>query len=205
MINPAAPDFKNTPASDTRQRNAYQALDSTAKFASEIIMKRALSHSSLSKFRENLMNSCSGKAGSGRSYARVSNHFLPVPPPVVISEVIEHVPDGDATLAEWTRVLRPGGTLIVTTPNRERLLNRINHTTFPVSPEHLVEFSCGELTEMFEPKDKRCYQKLSVLPPLDRVQLERDKVTLLVLRPDSDLAHFFRGREVQEPRCHPYR
>jgi len=32
-------------------------LDSTAKFASEIIMRRALSHNSLSKFRENLMNS----------------------------------------------------------------------------------------------------------------------------------------------------
>src|ERR1700733_15918876 len=56
-------------------------MESTAKFASEIIMKRALSHSSLSKFRENLMNSRSDKAGSGSSYAKVSNNFLPVPPP----------------------------------------------------------------------------------------------------------------------------
>ena len=30
-----------------------------------------------------------------------------------------------------------------------------------------------KLTEMFEPKDKRCYQKLAVLPALDEVQLER--------------------------------
>src|ERR1700733_14942328 len=56
-------------------------LESTAKLASEIIIERALSHSSLSKFRENLINSCSGKAGSGNSYAKLSNNFLPVPPP----------------------------------------------------------------------------------------------------------------------------
>jgi FkbM family methyltransferase len=69
---------------------------------------------------------------------------------VYAGEVIEHIPNGEAALADWVRVLRPGGTLIVTTPNRERLLNRINHTTLPVSYEHLVEFTCDELTAMFE-------------------------------------------------------
>lgn len=64
-------------------------------------------------------------------------------------EVIEHVPDANATLAEWYRVLRPGGTLIVTTPNRLRLLNRVNNTSVPVSPEHLIEFTCDDLDAMF--------------------------------------------------------
>jgi ubiquinone/menaquinone biosynthesis C-methylase UbiE len=64
-------------------------------------------------------------------------------------EVIEHVQDANATLAEWGRVLRPGGTIIVTTPNRERLLNRVNRTNTPVSFEHLVEFTCDELDDLF--------------------------------------------------------
>src|SRR3546814_491240 len=56
--------------------------DSTAKLASEIIRKRALSHNSLSKLRENLMSSCSGRPGPDLSYATVSSIFLPVPPPL---------------------------------------------------------------------------------------------------------------------------
>lgn len=49
----------------------------------------------------------------------------------------------------------------------------------------------AKLTEMFEPKDKRCYQKLAVLPALDEVQLERDKTTLVVLKPDTDFSKYF--------------
>ena len=48
---------------------------------------------------------------------------------------------------------------------------------------------------MFEPKDKRCYQKLAVLPALDKVQLERDKTTLVVLKPDTDFSKFFSGEK----------
>ena len=53
----------------------------------------------------------------------------------------------------------------------------------------------AKLTEMFEPKDKRCYQKLAVLPALDEVQLERDKTTLVVLKPDTDFAKYFSGEK----------
>ena len=49
----------------------------------------------------------------------------------------------------------------------------------------------AKLTEMFEPKDKRCYQKIEVLPGLDEVQLERDKTSLRVLKPDTDFPKFF--------------
>ncbi len=38
---------------------------------------------------------------------------------VVCSEVIEHIPDTDRAIAEINRVLRPGGLLVVSTPNRQ--------------------------------------------------------------------------------------
>lgn len=37
---------------------------------------------------------------------------------ILCSEVIEHIPDADAAVGEMARVLRRGGTLVVSTPNR---------------------------------------------------------------------------------------
>ena len=39
------------------------------------------------------------------------------------------------------------------------------------------------MTELFEPKTRDCYQKLEVLPGLDEVSLEIDKVTLIISEP----------------------
>jgi hypothetical protein len=55
----------------------------------------------------------------------------------------------------------------------------------------------AKLTEMFEPRDKRCYQNVAVLPALDQVPLERDKVTLVVCKPDTDIQKFFAGEKYQ--------
>ncbi|HEV8584861.1 MAG TPA: class I SAM-dependent methyltransferase [Methylomirabilota bacterium] len=44
---------------------------------------------------------------------------------VIAAEVIEHVVDTDRLLAEMARVLRPGGVLVVTTPNLASLENRL--------------------------------------------------------------------------------
>jgi len=52
-----------------------------------------------------------------------------------------------------------------------------------------------KLKEMFDPRDKRCYQKLAVLPSLDKVQLERDRTTLFILKPDTDFQAFFTGEK----------
>jgi SAM-dependent methyltransferase len=46
---------------------------------------------------------------------------------VVMLEVIEHIPDIPHMLREISRVLKPGGTAIVTTPNRLNVASRIHY------------------------------------------------------------------------------
>lgn len=67
---------------------------------------------------------------------------------VYAGEIIEHVGDPGAALAEWRRVLRPGGTLVLTTPNRRRLLARANRADMPVHPEHVTEFDLPGLERL---------------------------------------------------------
>jgi len=62
-------------------------------------------------------------------------------------EIIEHMPSISSTLKEWRRLLKPGGALILTTPNRGRLMNRINHSRRPVSNDHINELSFREAAE----------------------------------------------------------
>jgi SAM-dependent methyltransferase len=67
---------------------------------------------------------------------------------VYAGEVVEHVAEPLPALDEWNRVLRPGGILIISTPNRDRLLSRSTGRIEPVNPEHLREFSAAELRTM---------------------------------------------------------
>ncbi len=69
---------------------------------------------------------------------------------VILSHVIEHLPDPRATLAECFRVLAPGGQIVLTTPN----LDSHGHRRFGAAwrglevPRHLVLFTPRALSEL---------------------------------------------------------
>jgi SAM-dependent methyltransferase len=67
-------------------------------------------------------------------------------------EILEHLPEPEQAVAEWNRVLKTGGVLIVTTPNRGRRINRLNRESWPFSPDHLREFSFAELNRDLLPR-----------------------------------------------------
>jgi SAM-dependent methyltransferase len=80
-------------------------------------------------------------------FVRANLAALPVPSAAVDAvaalQVIEHVWNHPEFLTECRRVLRPGGCLVVTTPNRLTFSPGLDE---PVNPFHTTEFTAAELT-----------------------------------------------------------
>ena len=73
---------------------------------------------------------------------------------VIAKEAIEHLLDQPAAVAEWYRVLKPGGCLVLTTPNRDSLHLRMNRllggVDFKCSYDHTHELTFNECVGLLE-------------------------------------------------------
>ncbi|MGN6612129.1 MAG: class I SAM-dependent methyltransferase [Angustibacter sp.] len=88
----------------------------------------------------------------GGAFARANLVALPLADAsidVVLSlQVVEHIWSPDQLLAEAARVLRPGGLLALTTPNRETFSPGLGRREKPANPFHVREFDAAELAEL---------------------------------------------------------
>ncbi|HEY9768519.1 MAG TPA: DUF499 domain-containing protein [Coleofasciculaceae cyanobacterium] len=67
--------------------------------------------------------------------------------------------------------------------NVQNLAAKLHYLATSYNEQTTLKELRSYLTELFEPKTKDCYQKLEVLPGLDEVSLEIDKVTLIITEP----------------------
>jgi SAM-dependent methyltransferase len=116
----------------------------------------ALDHAATEVAGVGHMLAAMGEAGEtlagGQAVAiRGDAHRLPFPDGtfdvVIVSEVLEHIPDDDHAIGEATRVLRPGGTLAVTVPRwwPERLCWALSDAYHQVEGGHVRIYRRGQL------------------------------------------------------------
>jgi hypothetical protein len=76
--------------------------------------------------------------------------------------------------------------------NRTKNLNaQLNSYVKTCSDEDREVVIDSKLKEMFEPREKRCYQKLYIHEDLTKVNLERDKTTLLICGHEASYTQYF--------------
>src|SRR2546422_499449 len=72
-----------------------------------------------------------------------------------------------ASTCPGARWLRPGGVLVVTTPNRKRITNRVNRADTPMGPDHVSELTYDEALALFSGTGLQILETCGVYLELD--------------------------------------
>lgn len=100
----------------------------------------------------------------------------------IAGEIIEHLDDSGSFLDGLHSLVRPGGTLIVTTPNASGLLNagagalagyEVNH------PDHVTLYSCYTLTNLMERRGWNVNRVATYVPVLKEFSALKGKMKIL--------------------------
>lgn len=127
---------------------------------------------------------------------------------VVSFETLEHIPAGRTFLQELARVLRPGGTLILSTPNR------LVTDEYPRNPFHVREYTAPELDEelravfasvelhgqLLGPR----YRVAPFLPGHDRARSPGDHLRLITWKLANRLPFAYKDRLARSLLGHPF-
>jgi hypothetical protein len=70
--------------------------------------------------------------------------------------------------------------------NIENITSKISGYTKNYDNNQALQIIRDELSELFKPKQRDCYQELQVLPAVDQIQEQRDKVTLVIYLPSNE-------------------
>ena len=106
-----------------------------------------------------------GEAPPGATAAALRGDALALPfhdasfDAVIVSEVLEHIPDDEGVLAELVRVLRPGGRIAVTVPRYgpEKVCWALSDAYHEVEGGHIRIYRAGELLDRLRASGLRPY------------------------------------------------
>ncbi len=134
-------------------------------YGSAIIAKKAGRVTAVDTAKDTVLHAAAKYAAVNLDFLVHDGVRLPFPDAgfdiAVSFQVIEHIADTAAFVREAARVLKPGGRLYLTTPNR---VHRLKEGQKPWYKFHVREFSAAELPAVLSPFFGRCEVKFITVP-----------------------------------------